>query len=258
MADKNSGFTNLRLIPTNGYSSIDCDSTIEVNSQAFVNLNADTVGVSTNITIGGEVASDLIVSPGFAVGIGSTIPTASLDIIGDVSVSGSFESFTSSTLYHNNISRLQTNSSGIGVTGNLTVTANLDVLNRTDINQVTENVVNNFNTILAPSSGTLTVDTSLGTVGLGTLSASVTSWAFTNVPTTNSKATTITLIIDGNTSNTYGDTCNVNGTNITGGVKWSGGNTPTATNNFDVITFTIVRDGSGTINVFGSYTTDFV
>jgi hypothetical protein len=258
MTYKNPGYTNLRLIPTNGYSSVDCDGTIELNSQAFVNLNADTVGISTNITIGGEVGSDLIVSPGFAVGIGSTIPTSSLDVNGNVKIDGSFESFTSSILYHNSVSRLQTNSSGIGVTGNLTVTANLDVVNRTNINQVTENVVNNFNTTLTPSTGTLTVDTSLGTVILGDLSASVTTWAFTNAPTINGKATTVTLIIDGDTAQTYGDTCTVNGTSVSGGVKWSGGNTPTSTNNFDVITFTIVRDGAGTINVFGSYTTDFV
>lgn len=88
MTDKNPGFKNIRLIPTNGYSSIDCDSTIELNSQTFVNLNADTVGISTNVTIGGEVASDLVISPGFAVGIGSTIPTATLDVNGNVKMGG--------------------------------------------------------------------------------------------------------------------------------------------------------------------------
>ncbi len=127
----------------------------------------------------------------------------------------------------------------------------------TNLNQITETVVNTFTTTLAPSTGTLTVDTSLGTVVLGDLNASVTTWAFTNVPTANSKATTITLIIDGDTAQTYGDACNVNGSAVSGGVKWSGGSAPTATNNFDIITFTIVKDSAGTINVFGSGNTNF-
>jgi hypothetical protein len=125
------------------------------------------------------------------------------------------------------------------------------------LKQVTETVANTFTTTLAPSSGTFTVDTLLGTVVLGDLNASVTTWAFTNVPTANSRATTITLIIDGDTAHTYGDACNVNGSAVSGGVKWSGGSAPTATNNFDIITFTIVRDSAGTINVFGSGNTNF-
>jgi hypothetical protein len=140
---------------------------------------------------------------------------------------------------------------GATVTGDLTVSAT------SNLKQITETVANAFNTSLAPSTGTLTVDTSVGTVVLGDLNASVTTWAFTNVPTANSKATTITLIIDGDTAQTYGDACNVNGSAVSGGVKWAGGSAPTATNNFDIITFTIVKDSAGTINVFGSGNTDF-
>ena len=92
----------------------------------------------------------------------------------------------------------------------------------------------------------------MGTVFLGDLDASVTTWAFTNVPTANGKATTITVIIDGDTAQTYGDACSVNGSSISGGIKWNGGSTPTATNNYDLITFSIVRDNSGTVIVFGS------
>jgi len=149
---------------------------------------------------------------------------------------------------------------GIGATNpstRLHVIGDSIVSGVTNLNQVTETVVNAFNTALAPSSGTLTVDTSLGTVVLGDLNASVTTWAFTNVPTANSKATTVTLIIDGDTAQTYGDACNVNGSAVSGGVKWSGGSAPTATNNFDIITFTIVKDSAGTINVFGSGNTNF-
>jgi hypothetical protein len=141
--------------------------------------------------------------------------------------------------------------------GSVIVPGNFVVDGTTNLKQITETSVNNFNTTLSPSTGTLTVDTSAATVVLGDLNASVTTWAFTNVPTANSKATTVTLIIDGDTAQTYGDACNVNGSAVSGGVKWSGGSAPTATNNFDVITFTIVRDSAGTINVFGSGNTNF-
>lgn len=156
------------------------------------------------------------------VGLGTTNPTSRLTVSGDALVSG-ISTFSS----------------------------------RIDLKQITETVTNNFNTTLSPSTGTLTIDTSLGSVVLGDLDASVTTWAFTNVPTTNGKATTITVIIDGDTAQTYGDACNVNGSAVSGGVKWSGGSAPTSTNNFDILSFTIVRDGSGTINVFGSSNTNF-
>jgi hypothetical protein len=121
----------------------------------------------------------------------------------------------------------------------------------------TETVANAFNTSLAPSSGTLTVDTSVGNAVLGALSASVTTWAFTNVPTDNSKITTVTAVLAGNASFTYGDACSVNGSAVSGGIRWSGGSAPTATANTDIITFVIVRDSAGTIRVFGSATTNF-
>jgi hypothetical protein len=51
--------------------------------------------------------------------------------------------------------------------------------------------------------------------------------------------------------NTYGDACTVNGISISNGIKWAGGSAPSASDNFDIITFTIVKDNSGNINVFG-------
>jgi len=103
---------------------------------------------------------------------------------------------------------------------------------------------------------TLTIDTSLGSIVLGDLDAPVLTWDFTNVPTANSKATTITLIINGDISQTYGSGCNVNGSAVSGGIKWAGGLEPVATANYDVLTFAIIKDGAGTINVFGSSTTN--
>lgn len=121
----------------------------------------------------------------------------------------------------------------------------------------TETVANAFNSSLDPSSGTLTVDTSLGNAVLGALSASVTTWAFTNVPTDNSKVTTVTAVLAGNASYTYGDACSVNGSAVSNGIMWSGGSAPTATAGTDIITFIIVKDSAGTVKVFGSATTNF-
>jgi hypothetical protein len=121
----------------------------------------------------------------------------------------------------------------------------------------TETVANAFNTTLAPSSGTLTVDTSVGNAVLGALNAAVTTWAFTNVPTENSKATTVTVILAGNATYTYGDACSVNGSAVANGVVWSGGAVPVATSGTDIITFVIVKDSAGTVKVFGSGTTNF-
>lgn len=116
----------------------------------------------------------------------------------------------------------------------------------------TETVANAFNTSLAPSSGTLTVDSSAGNVVLGALSASVTTWAFTNVPTDNSRVTTVSAVIAGNTSYTYGSSCSVNGSAVATGVQWFGGTAPTPSSTTDVLTFAIVRDSAGTIRVLGS------
>ena len=121
----------------------------------------------------------------------------------------------------------------------------------------TETVANTFATSLAPSTGTLTVDTSVGNAVLGTLSASVTTWAFTNVSADNSKVTSLTVVLAGNASYTYGDACSVNGSAISNGVMWSGGVAPTATSGTDIITFIIVKDSAGTIKVYGSATTNF-
>ena len=174
--------------------------------------------------------------------------TTALVVNGDVRVTG--VSTFNNTVVGGSTTALVVNGdtriSGILTTNDLTVS------NVTNLNQITETVVNGFTTSLSPSAGTLTIDTSLGTVFLGDLDASVTTWAFTNVPTANGKATTITAIIDGDTAQTYGDACSVNGSSISGGIKWNGGFTPTATNNYDIITFSIVRDNSGTVIVFGS------
>lgn len=136
--------------------------------------------------------------------------------------------------------------------GNGSPTYDAIVANTIHAKTYTETISNAFSTSLTPSAGVITVDASLGSAVLGALSASVTEWAFTNVSTDNSKGSTVTVILDGNSSYTYGSDCSVNGTSVTGGVVWLEGSAPTATNNTDVLTFILIKDSAGTIKVLGS------
>jgi hypothetical protein len=95
MSDINFTVENLNLIGSDGYASIDSDNTIEINSKNYLNLNADTVGISTDITIGGQVASDLIIAEGFYVGIGTDNPTSALDVAGTIKATALSGRFTS-------------------------------------------------------------------------------------------------------------------------------------------------------------------
>lgn len=122
---------------------------------------------------------------------------------------------------------------------------------------VTEKVANNFNNNFTVSSGTLTIDCSNSSVIVGILTESVSTWAFTGISTENGKSTTVTLIIDSSSLLTYGELCSVNGTTISGGVRWNGGIAPITTDNEDFLSFAIVRDNAGTIRVYGSSSLNF-
>jgi hypothetical protein len=76
MADKNFGVRRVELIGSSG--------TPNITSPNNLNLNANTVAISTDLTIGGQVNSDIIVAIGQSVGIGSTQPTAPLDVKGTI------------------------------------------------------------------------------------------------------------------------------------------------------------------------------
>ena len=74
MADKNFGVKKIELIGSSG--------TPNLTSPNNLNLNAVTVAISTDVTIGGKVQSDVIVGTGYSVGIGTTNPTEELEIYG--------------------------------------------------------------------------------------------------------------------------------------------------------------------------------
>lgn len=123
--------------------------------------------------------------------------------------------------------------------------------------QTADVVSNSFGTSITVSSGTATFDAASDSVYLGTLSGAVTTWAFTNVSASNSYITTVTVVLAGSSANTYGDACTVNGVSVSGGIKWPGGAACASTNGTDVLTFSIIRDGSGVVNVLCSWATNF-
>jgi hypothetical protein len=164
-------------------------------------------------------AKSFVVTKDAYTGIGSTAPTCKLDVKGDVLVSGA------STL--------------------------MDQVNFNS--DITEKVVGNFSDSMSVSAGgTFTVDVSLGSVVCGVATTSISSWAFTNVSSENSKATTSTLIINAGLGYTYGDAVTVNGAAVANGVRWVGGNPPPSTANEDILTFSILRDSTGVTRVYCS------
>jgi len=74
MADKGFGIRQLNLIGASG--------TPKIESPNNLNLNAVTVAISTDVTIGGQVTSNIIVGTGKSVGIGTTLPTNTLTVVG--------------------------------------------------------------------------------------------------------------------------------------------------------------------------------
>jgi len=76
MANKDFGVKKIELIGSSG--------TPNLTSPTNLNLNASTVAISTDVTIGGKVQSDVIVGSGYSVGIGSTFPQQALDVSGTI------------------------------------------------------------------------------------------------------------------------------------------------------------------------------
>jgi len=123
---------------------------------------------------------------------------------------------------------------------------------------VTEKVFNNYTTTLTPSANVLTLNLAGANTILGTpATTAINEWAFTSANLSNGQSKTVTLILSSNTAATYGDACSVDGNAVTNGVQWSGGSPPIATSNTDILTFVIVRDNAGVVQVFGQGNTDF-
>lgn len=165
-----------------------------------------------------EFEGDIIVDSNYKVGVGSTTPRSSFDLAGDARLAG-YAHFEGA---------------------------------------VTENIIGDFADEFVPDgTGKLTIDVSTSTIAVGFLTTTVSEWAFTGINTETSKATTITLIIDSDSLITYGEQCSINGTTVSGGVRWPGGIAPNPTNNEDILSFALLKDSTGAIRVYGTSSLNF-
>ena len=96
MANKSFGVKQINLIGASGTPTIESPNNL--------NLNAITVAISTDVTIGGQVQSNLKIGSSYSVGIGTTNPTSKLHVVGD----GRFTGVVTATTF-------STGSSGVGM-----------------------------------------------------------------------------------------------------------------------------------------------
>jgi hypothetical protein len=103
------------------------------------------------------------------------------------------------------------------------------------------------------ATGTVVHDFSTGAVFYhSSLSANFTA-NFTNVPTTNNRSITVALILDQGATARIPTAVQINDAAQT--IQWSGGTTPSGTNNYtDIVNFTLIRI-SGAWTVLGSLST---
>jgi hypothetical protein len=76
MANKKFGVKEFTLIGSSGSPTL--------QSPNNLNLNANTVAISTDVSIGGKIVSDLVIdtTTGNYVGVGSTTPAYFVDVVG--------------------------------------------------------------------------------------------------------------------------------------------------------------------------------
>ena len=103
------------------------------------------------------------------------------------------------------------------------------------------------------ATGTVVHDFSTGAIFYHTSISSNFTANFTNVPTTNNRATPVVLVLVQGATPRLPTTVQVDG--VTQTIEWQGGSVPTGTaNQIDLVSFTLIRTGS-TWTVLGSLTT---
>lgn len=80
MANKDFGVKQINLIGASG--------TPTITSPNNLVINATSVDISTDLSIGGEITSNIIVGSGYSIGIGTTAPISTFDVFGDVKIIG--------------------------------------------------------------------------------------------------------------------------------------------------------------------------
>lgn len=96
------------------------------------------------------------------------------------------------------------------------------------------------------ASNVLTMDVSVSNVAfIGTAPSAAMTFNFTNVPTTNSRSTTLTIFVTQGATGYVPSTVQIGGTGQT--IKWPGGSAPTPTSTagkIDVFSFSLIRRSS--------------
>jgi hypothetical protein len=87
MADKNFGVKGINFVGDPGTPTISIASST-ITYAGSLNLNAPTVAISTDVSIGGRVVSNLVLSNTYSVGIGTTVLTERLNVSGNANISG--------------------------------------------------------------------------------------------------------------------------------------------------------------------------
>ena len=87
MADKDFGVKRINLISDPGTPAISI-GTSTITYDGRLGLNASTVAISTDISIGGKVVSNIVLSNTYSVGIGTTVLTERLNVSGNANISG--------------------------------------------------------------------------------------------------------------------------------------------------------------------------
>ena len=121
----------------------------------------------------------------------------------------------------------------------------------TSISEVTEVI----NSTPAANTSTVNYDFSAGSNWYHSSATTNFTANFTNIPTTNNKAITVTIIINQGATPYIPTALQIDGVVKT--VKWAGGTVAGSSNQIDVVGFTFIRSGSdwaqvlGQINTFG-------
>ena len=143
------------IITASSFDLIGASGTPTIESPNNLYLNATTVAISTNITIGGEVQSNLKVGSSYSVGIGTTNPTSKLHVQGDVNVLGIITA-TSFTGNLTGIASTATTALGFSTTASINTTGIITA-----------------STLNIGTGGTVFTTTYIGNIGIGTTNPTV-------------------------------------------------------------------------------------